>query len=73
MPKWCVNHLTYLQLFSNEYVSLHLHILRTTFNVQNLQDKQEHTSPRKQNKHKAKPVRKFNTSFLTEDLNIQYT
>lgn len=33
---------------------MHHHILRTTFNAQNLQDKQEHTSPRKQNKHKAK-------------------
>lgn len=73
MPKWCVNHLTYIQLFSNEHVSFHLHILRTTFNAQNLQDKQEHTSPRKQNKHKAKPGRKLNTSLATEDLNIQHT
>lgn len=50
MAKWYVNHLIHIQLFSNKHVSLHLHILRTTFNVQNLQDKRQHTSPRKQNK-----------------------
>lgn len=45
--------------------------IKNNFNVQNLQDKQKYTSTRKQNKRKAKPGRKPNSSLAAEDLKMQ--